>query len=66
MKLNSNKLDLLTAQKGMTYTKLAERSGISRQNLSTVKNRGTCAPRTLVKLAAALEVDPAEILAKEG
>ena len=66
MKINGAKLELLTAQKGMTFCKLAEKSGICRQNISTVKNRGTCSPATLIKLARALDVDPVEIMLQEG
>lgn len=65
MKIDSTKLELLTAQKGMTFSKLAENSGVSRQSISTVKMRGTCKPTTLVKLASALNVDPADIIEKE-
>ena len=66
MKINSQKIEILQAQQGLTTTILAKRSGISRQNISTIKGRGTCAPVTLAKLAAGLGVDPSELIAKEG
>lgn len=64
MKINSTKLELLTAKRGLTFSGLAEKSGVSRQSISTVKTRGTCRPSTLVKLASALNIDPAEIIEK--
>lgn len=66
MKISVQKLELLQAQHNLTAKVLAERSGISRQNISTVKGRGTCNPLTLAKLAAGLGVDPSELIAKEG
>lgn len=66
MKISVQKLELLQAQHNLTAKVLAERSGISRQNISTVKGRGTCNPLTLAKLAAGLGIDPSELIAKEG
>ena len=54
MKVNGTKLELLTAKK----------AGLSRQTISATKMRGTCKPETLVKLADALDIDPAEIIEK--
>lgn len=65
MKINSTKLELLTAQKGLTLGQLAELSGITRQSISTIKLRGTCMAKTLVKLASALGIDPADLIAEE-
>ena len=58
MKLKCN-IEILAASKGMNLTQLA---GISRQNLSTIKTRGTCKALTACKLAAALGVDVTELL----
>lgn len=66
MKINGTKLELLTAQRGLTFLSLAKKAGVSRQTVSATKMRGTCAPETLVKLAAALDIDPADIIEKEG
>lgn len=66
MRISKEKIELLQAQKGIAQAKLAELSGISRQNLSTVKLRGTCRPETAGKLARALGVDPADIIESEG
>lgn len=61
MKISKDKIELIMAEKGLTAVKVAERSGISRQNFSTIKLRGTCAPPTAGKLAHGLGVDVAEI-----
>jgi len=65
MTISRDKVELLATAKGMNSTQLAAASGISRQNLSTVKTRGTCNPLTVVKIANALGVNASEILAKE-
>lgn len=62
MNINSTKLELLTAAKDLNFAKLSELSGISRQNISTIKTRGTCSAKSLVKLAAALGVDVEELM----
>lgn len=65
MIINRDKIDLLAAAKGMTSEQLAIASGISRQNLSTIKTRGTCNPMSALKIAAALGVDASEITKSE-
>ena len=45
---------------------LANKAGLSRQNLSTIKNRGTCSALTAVKIATALGVDVTEIVDENG
>lgn len=65
MKINGQKIELLQAQKNLSTTALAERSGVARQNISTIKARGTCTPTTCAKLAAGLGVDPAELVERE-
>lgn len=66
MKLNKLKLDLLQAGKGLTCAEVAQKAGMSRQNFSTIRQRGTCNPVTAGKIAAALGVDPVEIIEQEG
>ena len=61
MKLNKFKLDLLQAEQGLTGAELARKAGMSRQNFSTVRQRGTCTPVTAGKIARALGV-PVEAL----
>ena len=65
MKINRDKLDLLAAAAGMNGTTLAAAAGTSRQNLSTIRTRGTCRAETALKLAHALGVDAEEIIQKE-
>lgn len=65
MKINQTKIEILLGEKGMTKKELADTAGICRQNVSTIIRRGTCEPKTAVKLAAGLGVDPAEILESE-
>lgn len=64
MKLKCN-IEILAASKGMNLSQLAAKAGISRQNLSTIKTRGTCKALTAYKLAAALDVDVTEILQED-
>ena len=61
MNISRQKIELLQAEKGFTAITLAERSGVSRQNISTLKQRGTCNPITAAKLAEALGVGVAQI-----
>ena len=62
MHITGNKLELLAAEKGLSFTKLSELSGISRQSISAIKNRGTCRTENACKLARALGVNVEELL----
>ena len=62
MKVDSQKIVLILAEKTLTHTLLAELSGISRQSISTIIARGTCAPITAGKLARGLGVELNEIV----
>jgi len=65
MKINFSKVELIMANAGLTAVKLAELSGVSRQNISTIKLRGTCHPMTAAKLARGLGCGVADIIAAE-
>lgn len=65
MIINATKIEMLLAEQGLTKAALAEKCGMSRQNISTVVRRGTCEPKTAGKLAMGLGVTIAEII-KEG
>lgn len=65
MKISKRKIELLLAEKGINLTVLAERSGMSRQNISTIRGRGTCTPCSAAKLAKGLGVPVAEIIETE-
>jgi len=62
MTINTTRLELMLAERGMTRTALAANCGISRQNVSTIIRRGTCEPKTAGKLAAGLGVPVADII----
>lgn len=65
MTINTQRIELMLAERGMTKAALAESCGISRQNVSTIIRRGTCEPKTAGKLAAGLGVPVADIIKKE-
>ena len=65
MKISKQKIFATQAQFGLTMKQLAELSGISRQNLSTILHRGSCRPDTAGKIARALGVDVTEIMEVE-
>lgn len=65
MKIRKHQIMLLVAERGLTKAALAELCGISRQNLSTLLLRGTCAPATAGKLAKGLGVPVAEIVKED-
>ncbi|WP_435645712.1 helix-turn-helix domain-containing protein [Butyricicoccus porcorum] len=62
MDISTIKIESLIAAQGITKKELSARSGISRQSLSTIVRRGTCAPITAGKLARGLSVDVTDIL----
>lgn len=66
MNIDGMRIEICLAEAGITKADLSKRCGISRQNLSTIVRRGTCEPRTLGKIAAALDVDVEQLLAKEA
>lgn len=65
MKINTNRVILILAQQELTKTALAERCGLSRQNISTILGRGTCEPVTAGKLAKGLGVPVSEIVKED-
>jgi len=50
---------------GLTQEELSNLAKVSRQTISNIFVRGTCHPKTLLKLANALEVEPQELLKAE-
>lgn len=65
MKISKSKIELLLAEKGINLTELSRVSGMSRQSISTIKQRGTCTPCTAGKLAKGLGVPVIEIAKTE-
>lgn len=66
MKISKFSVEILLAEKNMTKSEMAKRASLSRQSVNDVLKRGTCEPRTLGKIAAALEVDVEQLIAKEA
>lgn len=61
MNISKQKIELLQAEQGLTTVAFSKLAGISRQSISTIKQRGTCNPINAAKLAAALGVSVAQI-----
>lgn len=61
MNISACRIEILLAEQGITKAILAKRSGLCRQNISTIIRRGTCEPKTAGKLAAGLGVTIADI-----
>jgi len=67
MRISKSKLGLAMLNAGITSIKeLAAVSGVSINTISRSNNGGTIKLFTLQRLATALNVDPAEIIEKEG
>lgn len=64
MYIDREKIETILAGKLMTRVTLSQRSGISRQSISTIMRRGTCEPKTVGRIAAGLNVSIEEILKK--
>lgn len=62
MTISAIKIETRLAELGITKAALAERCGVSRQNISAIVRRGTCEPRTAGKLAKGLGLDVAELI----
>lgn len=65
MTINSQRIETLLAERGMSKADLAAKTGISRQSISTITTRGTASPRNVGRLAAGLGVSVADIITKE-
>lgn len=65
MKIDVMAIVRILAEREMTKSELAEKSGLSRQNISTIIGRGTCEPKTAGKLAVGLGVSVEEIMKEE-
>lgn len=62
MRLDKTKVLFVMAERDMYQKDLAELSGMSRGNLSTLINGKNCQPRTAFRIAKALNVSVEEIL----
>lgn len=65
MTINTQRIETMLAERGLTKAELAVLAGISRQNVSIIIRRGTCEPKTAGKLARGLGVPAADIIKEE-
>lgn len=65
IKLDEKRVQVIMAEQQLTNVQLASACGVSRQNISTILRRGTCALPTVGKLAKGLGVPVAEIIKEE-
>jgi DNA-binding Xre family transcriptional regulator len=65
LKISKQKIEVLMVKQGFTVKELADKIGVSRQNLSTIKNRGTCNPQTAAKICKGLSCGIEEITPTE-
>lgn len=62
MRINVQKIETILARDCLTRTEVSKRSGISRQSVSCILQRGTCSTVNAGRLARALGVDVTEIM----
>lgn len=65
MKIDSQRIELMAAKKGMTVSSVADLMNMSRQNFAAIRSKGKCKAVTVVKIARALGCDPEEIIISE-
>jgi DNA-binding Xre family transcriptional regulator len=62
MYINTRKIRVALAEKGMTQANLSQKSGISKQNLSIILKKGRCHEITAGKIASALGIQVEQIM----
>lgn len=65
MKVDGIKIKLIMAEMEISQTVLAERAGISKQNISLILSRGTCTITNAGRIAKALGVEVREIVRED-
>lgn len=65
MRIDTIKIKLILGEQGMKQSDLAEKCGISRQNIQLTLGRGTASAAKINKIATALGVDAREIVKEE-
>lgn len=63
MRIDRIKLVVAMAEKDLTQTKLAELAGVPRVTVNAIRNGRNCSDATAVRLAKALDMDLAELIA---
>lgn len=62
VRIDVQKIEAMLARDCVTRTEVSKRSGISRQSVSCILQRGTCSTVNAGRLARALGVDVTEIM----
>ena len=65
MKIDTFKIKMILAEAEMTRADLAAKCGISRQNISTILTRGTCALKSVGKIAKGLGIPVSDIVIED-
>ena len=65
MFINSSLIKTKIANLGLTQKQFAEKAGLSRVGFNSMLIKQTCHPNSLIKIAKALDVEPAELLRTE-
>ena len=65
MKLNSQKIRMILAEKEMNQADLAIKCGVNRQQINEILSRGTCSLKTLGRISKALNVPVSEIIKED-
>lgn len=62
MEIDKIKLQLLLAEKQLTSKELAEKAGVSQLTITKIMQDKKVKPITIGKIAAALDIDPVELI----
>lgn len=65
MRINPSTVRRMMGAHLMTQEQLAQAAGVSRVTINSTLLKGSCSTKTAGKIAKALGVDPADIIAKE-
>lgn len=65
MKIDSVKIKIILGGLNLSGKELAEKIGVTPQNLSAILTRGSCHPKTAARIARGLGVPVEEIIVKE-
>ena len=66
MKISRQKIEVAMIKQGLTLSKLAEKSGVSRASLATIRSRETCQPGTAAKICIGLGYNIEDIIPTES
>ena len=62
MRVNKIRLNVAMAERGLNFTTLSQKSGVSKQTLSAINNGKTCKPDIILKLADALNMNTEDLI----